>query len=377
MRYASPRSFACACAVVVASSVFAGDVVVDGSIHAGGMVVSDGAGFMFPDATVQTTAAAPEHRRTVIVSPVGTEAENGVALLAAIAGLTPTVTEPYLLKLEPGVYDVGANQVQTKQFLDVEGSGQQITRVKGTYPAAGALNGFVQVVSNSGIRMLTVENYGGGSASYKGIDVWNEGNVRISDVTVLVHSSGNTNTGIGIGGQGTVIRNATVVVSGGSTTVGLWLSAPDIRVDASWVHAVDGSYENVGVLTDYLGAQTITNSVIEASGAASSSNTGLTNRDGAEPDVFNCVIRALGGATNQAIHNYGVPTMPSQNGGVIQIHHSVVSGADVSVWNESDEDAYMAASQVKGPVSITGTGAVKCVGAYDVDYDPLSSSCSP
>lgn len=376
MRYTSPRSFACACAVVVASSVFAGDVVVDGSIHAGGMVVSDGAGFMFPDATVQTTAAAPEHRRIVIVSPVGAETENGAALLAAIAGLTPTAAEPYLLKLEPGVYDVGGNQVQTKPYLDVEGSGQQVTRIKGTYPAVGALSGFVQVVSNSEIRMLTVENYGGGSAWYTGIAVWNELNARISDVTVLVHS-GDAHSGIDIGGQGTVVRNVTVVASGGTWTVGLWLDHSDIRVDGSWIRAIDGSYENIGVISDYIGARTITNSVIEASGAASSSNTGLRNQEGAEPDVFNSVIRAFGAATNQAIHNYGVPTMPSQNGGVIEIHHSVVSGADLSVWNESDEDAYMAASQVKGPVSITGTGAVKCVGAYDVDYDPLSSTCAP
>ena len=376
MRY--PRSVLSLLIVgcAVASSAIAGDVVVDGNISAGGTIVANGSGFQFPDSTVQSTASFPEHKRIVVVSPVGTPAENGATLLNVIAGISPSAAEPYMLKIEPGVYDVGPNQVYTKQYLDVEGSGQISTRIRGTYPAAGALNGFVQVVSNSELRMLTVENYGGGSANYTGIHVWNEANVRISDVTVLVHSGTSGHTGIDLGGQGTVLKNATIVASGGSWTVGLWLDARDIIVDGAHVRAIDGSYDNDGVISSSVQGRTIMNSIIEASGAASSTNTGLYNRGGSDPDIFNCIIRAFGAVDNYAVHNYGTPVGTS-NGGEIEIHNSRISGEDLGVFNESSYSAYVAASQLKGPVSNTGTGAIKCVGAYDQNFDPLSSNCGP
>lgn len=358
---------------VFVTSAIAGDIFVEGNIATTG-VINANSGFQFPDSTVQLTASVPEHKRIVILSPVGTPAENGAALLSAIAGVSPTANEPYMLKIEPGVYDVGSNQVSTKAYLDVEGSGQTSTRIKGTYPAQGALSGFFQVVKNSELRMLTVENYGGGIHSYTGIQVFlNEANVRISDVTVLVHSGTSGHTGIEIIGQGTVLKNVTVVVTGGSGTAGLVLSDKDIVVDGAYISAVDGSYSNVGVYSDSYQESTIMNSIIEASGAASSANAGFDNSVGSAPNIFNCTIRALGATNNYAIHNHGAPS----EGGEIEIHNSRLSGQQLSVFNESSNNVYAAVSQLKGPVSNTGTGAVKCVGSYNEDFDPLKSSCSP
>lgn len=354
-------------------SAIAGDIVVEGSISTTGVIVSNG-GFQYPDSTVQLTASFPEHERIVIVSPVGSVAENGAALLNAIAGISPTADEPYMLKIEPGVYDVGSNQVSTKEYLDIEGSGQTLTRIKGTYPAIGAQSGFVQMASNSELRMLTVENYGGGSASYTGIHILTEANVRISDVTVLVHSGTSGHRGIDLGGPGTVLKNTTVVVTGGSWTTGLELNDENIVVDGAYIRAVDGSDVNVGVASGSYQGRTIMNSIIEASGAASTRNTGFGNWSGSDPDIFNCIIRAFGATNNYAIYNHGTPTT---NGGEIEIHNSRLSGEHLSVFNESTNNVYLAASQLKGPVSNAGTGAVKCVGSYNQDYNPLNSSCAP
>ena len=68
--------------------------------------------------------AGVAYKRTVVVSPVGTSAENGQALLNALAGITASAADPYLLKLEPGVYDLGASPLTMKQYVDVEGSGE-------------------------------------------------------------------------------------------------------------------------------------------------------------------------------------------------------------------------------------------------------------
>jgi hypothetical protein len=50
------------------------------------------------------------YKRTVLVSPVGTPQQNGTALRNALASITgASATNPYLLKIEPGIYDLGGS----------------------------------------------------------------------------------------------------------------------------------------------------------------------------------------------------------------------------------------------------------------------------
>jgi hypothetical protein len=46
--------------------------------------------------------------RTVVVSPVGTDLENGTALRQAVDSIEAEDVD-YLVHLEPGVYDVGSS----------------------------------------------------------------------------------------------------------------------------------------------------------------------------------------------------------------------------------------------------------------------------
>jgi hypothetical protein len=70
------------------------------------------------------------YKRTVVVSPVPNDAvASGTALKNALNGITnASQTNPYLLKIEPGVYDLGSLQfsrLDMKSFVDVEGSGKK------------------------------------------------------------------------------------------------------------------------------------------------------------------------------------------------------------------------------------------------------------
>ncbi|MDA9292907.1 pectinesterase family protein [bacterium] len=81
------------------------------------------------------------------------------SLSAALASITDaTATKPYVIKIAPGVYTETAN-VAMKDFVDVEGSGQGITTVKGSCSGIIDLErstiSFGQV--NSQIRHLTIE----------------------------------------------------------------------------------------------------------------------------------------------------------------------------------------------------------------------------
>ena len=60
--------------------------------------------------------AGKRAKRTILVSPERTAAESGAALLSALNGITDnSSTNPYLIKIEPGIYDTGSKSIQMKQ----------------------------------------------------------------------------------------------------------------------------------------------------------------------------------------------------------------------------------------------------------------------
>ena len=71
----------------------------------------------------------PTYARTILVSPVGTDIQAGTALLSALDSITDaSAAKRYLLKLEPGNYNLVRNRLSMKPFVDIEGSGPQSTR---------------------------------------------------------------------------------------------------------------------------------------------------------------------------------------------------------------------------------------------------------
>jgi hypothetical protein len=98
--------------------------------------------------------AAGAQIRTVLVSPVpGNPVASGSALHTALAGIaSPSATNRYLLKIEPGIFDVGTVPLAMRSWVDIEGSGMGMTTIRGSaFPAT--LNG----ASDAELRFLTVE----------------------------------------------------------------------------------------------------------------------------------------------------------------------------------------------------------------------------
>ena len=97
--------------------------------------------------------------RTVIASPVpGDSLASGTALLSALAGIADaSAANPYLLKIEPGVYDLGTSSLLMKQYVDIEGSGEGVTKITAHGPSF-ATSGTVVGASDTELRFLTVEH---------------------------------------------------------------------------------------------------------------------------------------------------------------------------------------------------------------------------
>lgn len=96
------------------------------------------------------------------VGPVGDALTNGAALLAAMAAVpTPTGRgEAWLLRIEPGLYDLGGATLEMKPWVDVEGGGQNITVVRSEVCSMLGVNpsGAVAGASVAELRDLSVEN---------------------------------------------------------------------------------------------------------------------------------------------------------------------------------------------------------------------------
>jgi hypothetical protein len=105
--------------------------------------------------------------RTVLVSPVpGNPVASGTALRTALSGISsPSSTNPWLLKIEPGIYDIGTTSLPMRSWVDIEGSGMGVTTIRGNVDAAPAFDGTINGADNAELRLLTVQATGTGASS--------------------------------------------------------------------------------------------------------------------------------------------------------------------------------------------------------------------
>lgn len=136
-----------------------------------------------------STAFASAYKSTVVVSPVGTATQNGTALKNALAGITnASQTNPYLLKIEPGVYDLGSSgSLAMKEHVDMEGSGELTTVITSSVTQGPGAEescpiGTIAGANDTELRFLTVRNTGTGFCN---IAIRNERvSPRLTHVTV-------------------------------------------------------------------------------------------------------------------------------------------------------------------------------------------------
>lgn len=197
------------------------------------------------------------YETTIVVSPVGTQEANGTALLNAVNGITGnTGPDPvaYLVKVEPGLYDLGSTPLQMKVNVDLEGSGQNTTAIIGDGAQAPG-TATVLGAPNSELRLLSVASQGGGYATAirltsatditsvfafaqgggvfnKGIEVVS-GSSILRDVSVSALSPLNS-VGYGIHSAGTpYMANGFIQASGGTGGFAVYVEGNEFNIDRS------------------------------------------------------------------------------------------------------------------------------------------------
>jgi len=181
--------------------------------------------------------------RTLVVAPVGDgsdAASNGVELLEALSflgsgSLPPGPTNPWLIKLEPGIYNVGTTVVSMLSYVDIEGSGLMTTRITGSQTGCP---GVVILAGNSELRFLSIENSANDAALVtRGVTV--EGTTgQISHVPIISE---------GQHGQGLVILSSREATVRDSILIGSTVSLAVVGTGNIVSTQLDGPVGSAGV----------------------------------------------------------------------------------------------------------------------------------
>jgi hypothetical protein len=373
--FGSPVAVGAANAAGVATTMARSDHV---HAHGNQNATTSTAGFMSA-ADKQTLDDAVVYVRTVVVSPVaGDPIASGTALVAALAGITGnSAASPYLVKIEPGNYDIDAAALTMKTFVDVEGSGENTTFITASRGNTSAVSTAAAVISaaSSELRSLTVTNTAPGSLV--GIGVFANTASRLRNVTI--NSTGATTTSIGIfatAGASLTISDAAITATSTGTTsgsFGLQLSSTGkatVLKSTITAKGVSGTGTNTAVtLGNASAAVTIEGCTILATGTANQNN-GVAVAPGTAT-IMNSTIQVETAGTRIAVSTSGSASS------VMNVYHSrllATGGANNSLMSASkgaNSILRIAASQIDS----VSAGVPKCVHVYNSDMDDLNNVC--
>lgn len=389
-----------------------------------------------PEASAQVRR--PVLRRTIVVNPVpGDAVASGVRLLRTYRFVSaPSATNPWLVKIEPGIYDLGGDQLVMLPFVDVEGSGQDVTVLTG-FPAA---QGVVVGAADCELRDLTVEHRGGvatATALYNAGDRFSARHVtaRASDGTANTTGLSNLGNGVhmeGVTGIADAVQSPNGIVNNGLDA--RWTDVHAVATGDNFVYAFfnygDGLFVDIaaeatgdgfaGAIRNE-GARAPVYHGVQARAEATGIGQGITNGGGSDAVIRDAFVFASGGDFAVGVSNqfgdtrlYGVETtaeggssafgvanllggthrltdvtakgdspgfgvgLLTDNASTSLVHRSTLEGTDLSVEQRTDpmSTTRIGASQLIGPAT-AGSGVLVCTGTYDGSFAPLTAACGP
>jgi len=209
--------------------------------------------------------------------------------------------KPYLLVIAPGIYQLEDRQLQMKEYVDIAGSGQNVTILRGSVSSASYDETAALVVAqrNGWIRDLTIENTDGEFRAAMGIYNDTSG-VVISNVTILVSDATET-VGIQNSSASVTIRDSKVTVKDAALQTGITIaSSSSATILNTSIVVASSSNSQVGVRVNASTAKILNSEVIVVKGGQ---QTGV-RITASSPIVSDSTINIYGG--NQSRAQYGI-----------------------------------------------------------------------
>ena len=384
-----------------------------------------------------SAAARPvDFVRTEVVSPIpANPVSSGSRLLRALAGITgASATDPYLIKIEPGLYDLDGRSLVMRPFIDIEGSGEGVTIVQSTVNAVGTVQGAdhaelrrLTVVNQTAVNGIALANAAagfsashvtclalGGSSSSTALVNSATGGGTFLDMTL--RAEGRSATGASL--RGGLLSRSRAFASGDEFAYGVFNAASAGEIVDVTAEAVGDSYATA--VRNEAGGPLLRN--VRASGHGADISEGIVNGGGSAARIQGAVIEVSGGTSfASGIRNefssaqisdatitvdaptsaFGVSSIfsgtPALRGvtlrvtagghgvGVrsdrtqVTVESSTITADRFSLVNDfgsATTSIQVGASRLEGAVQ-AGDGTLRCAASYDQAFAPLSAGCTP
>ncbi len=273
------------------------------------------------------TFARTIYRKTVVVKPVGIASENGTELLNAMAGIGgATADNPFLLKIEPGIYHIGANSLALPSYVDVEGSGEDVTLVQSDgFTDVNHGTFLVNSQTSNELRRLSIE-----SIAIKGDDYAialnnNDSDLSLSHVSLMAEGGITGNYGIYNSFGENALENITIAVSAASIdnqgNFGIYNGNGGINISDSNVDVSNGK-QTIGVFITGAAILTMLDSQVQASsGGEGTIVEGVQVMSGASALLRNSRLSAVADGSTQ------VGSLIAIDSNIVQIIDSTAEAA--------------------------------------------------
>ncbi|MHB8845226.1 MAG: hypothetical protein ACYC7L_10845 [Nitrospirota bacterium] len=320
-----------------------------------------------------------KYGKVTIVAQTGGDYTDPISAMNALGTWcgTPTGTNTCLLKIMPGVYNIGSNSLQMQQYVDIEGTGENTTIISGN--VASSTTGVVIGASNSELRLLSVQNTGEGDW-HAAMSIAYISQAKISHVTLQSSGPGYGRYGLVNLSAASSIENVSINVSG-SVATGITnnstLTMNNIKIIAA------GSNFSFGIVNDDSGSTTMTNTIISVSGGSNGCSGVLNNGSTGTITIRNSAISTLdaGYGVNNASANSTSTSLTITNStissavtgilnvapGIARISGSTITGITSSISNHnSPVMTYVGVSQLDGMIN-AASGTIHCYNVYNAN----------
>jgi hypothetical protein len=333
----------------------------------------------------QGTAGPMSHYANVaIVAKSGGDYTDPIAAMSDIATWcgTPSQLNPCLLKIMPGIYNIGGNTLNGISYVDIEGSGELTTKITGNVSAW--LTAVVMVPSQSELRFVSVENTGGTGITGSISDaVMCNNESRLTHVTALASNS-DWPRGISIFNRGATLNHVKVNVSNaaGASCHGIYFDGVpagtgkhllnDVAVETSC-----GSNSGMGIVVGGGHVAEFNNVNVSVQSAYVDFYALITNADSfvtVNNSTFsaldsNAIWRSNGTLTLTNVTAIGSGYGINSGGyGSLTVHRSTIKGQNAISVNSGP--ANIAVSQIDGSFS-ANAGLTKCFQNYDTNNNAV------
>jgi hypothetical protein len=341
---------------------------------------------------------------------------SGQALLTAVAAIptsgndAPSATNPWLLKIGPGIFDLGSSPLQIPAYVSLEGSGTGSTTIQSTgfgspgsatvVGAGGASVSDLSIVNTGGAAYATGYLVSGssprvqrvsitvtpGSTDSYGIYLAGGASPTFEDISINLYNSG-SGAFYGVftdSGSNPTFEHATVTLGADGSGSGAAFEVQG-SITGRRLNVSTGFYGNTsGVISGVVatGSVALSDSDIAAGCAGSGPVYAVSGSSSVNLNNVRAYVWLLGGGSCTAYaaylnnasalirgsqltgYNYGLYATGATSAQSIHVDSSVLEGFGKYIVNGSNYTTVIGATRITDGYGHTNSGSLTCAGLY-------------